>query len=160
LQRWAILWGLRVVLTNATGSLAAINLAGPMAREVLRPLCDSDLDLSEAAFPYLGVRAGRVLGVRVRLLRVGFVGELGYEFHVPSYSAGLIWDRLLEAGRAHQIRPFGVEAQRVLRLEKGHVLIGQDTDGLTHPVEAGLEWVVKRDKPFFVGQRSLAILER
>ena len=160
LQRWAILWGLRVVLTNATGSLAAINLAGPQAREVLRPLCDPDLDLGGAAFPYLGVRAGRVLGVPVRLLRVGFVGELGYEIHIPSYSAGLIWDRLLAAGRAHQIRPFGVEAQRVLRLEKGHVIIGQDTDGLTHPVEAGLEWAVRKDKPFFVGQRSLAILER
>ncbi|HZW29945.1 MAG TPA: 2Fe-2S iron-sulfur cluster-binding protein, partial [Isosphaeraceae bacterium] len=158
LQRWAILWGLPVVLTNATGSLAAINLAGPQAREVLRPLCDSGLDLSAGAFPYLGVRAGRLLGVPARLLRVGFVGELGYEIHIPAYSAGLIWDRLLEAGRSHQIRPFGVEAQRVLRLEKGHVIIGQDTDGLTHPVEAGLGWAVKRDKPFFVGQRSLAIL--
>ncbi len=145
-------------MTNATGSLAAINLAGPQAREVLRPLCDSGLDLSAGAFPYLGVRAGRLLGVPARLLRVGFVGELGYEIHIPAYSAGLIWDRLLEAGRSHQIRPFGVEAQRVLRLEKGHVIIGQDTDGLTHPVEAGLGWAVKRDKPFFVGQRSLAIL--
>jgi sarcosine oxidase subunit alpha len=160
LQRWAIIWGLQVALTNATGSLAAINLAGPQSREVLRPLCDSDLDLSEAVFPYLGVRAGRISGVLVRLLRLGFVGELGYEIHIPSYSAGLIWDRLLEAGRPYRIRPFGVEAQRVLRLEKGHVIIGQDTDGLTHPVEAGLEWAVKRDKPFFVGQRSLAILGR
>jgi sarcosine oxidase subunit alpha len=147
-------------LTNATGHLAAINLAGPRARELLRPLCEPDLDLAESAFPYLGVRAGRVLGVPARLLRVGFVGELGYEIHLPSYSAGLIWDKLLEAGRAHQVRPFGVEAQRVLRLEKGHVIIGQDTDGLTHPLEAGLEWAVKMNKTFFVGQRSLAILAR
>jgi sarcosine oxidase subunit alpha len=160
LQRWAIIWGLRVVLSNATGSIAAINLAGPRAREVLQPLCDPGLDLSQSAFPYLGVRAGRVRGVPARLLRVGFVGELGYEIHIPSYSAGPIWDGLLEAGRAHQIHPFGVEAQRVLRLEKGHVIVGQDTDGLTHPFEAGLEWAVKMDKPFFVGQRSLAILER
>jgi sarcosine oxidase subunit alpha len=160
LQRWAIIWGHGVVLTNATGSMAAINLAGPRAREVLGPLCEPDLNLAEDAFPYLGVRAGRVLGVPARLLRVGFVGELSYEIHIPSYSAGLIWDRLLEAGRAHGIRPFGVEAQRVLRLEKGHVIIGQDTDGLTHPFEAGLDWAVKMDKRFFVGQRSLKILGR
>src|SRR5262249_19268287 len=160
LQRWAIIWGLGVVLTNATGSMAAINLAGPRAREVLGPLCEPDLNLGEDAFPYLGVRAGRVLGVPARLLRVGFVGELGYEIHIPSYSAGPIWDGLLEAGRSHGIRPFGVEAQRVLRLEKGHVIIGQDTDGLTHPFEAGLDWAVKMDKRFFVGQRSLKILGR
>jgi sarcosine oxidase subunit alpha len=160
LQRWAIIWGLGVVLTNATGSMAAINLAGPRAREVLEPLCEPDLKLGEDAFPYLGVRAGRVLGVPARFLRVGFVGELSYEIHIPSYSAGLIWDGLLEAGRTHGIRPFGVEAQRVLRLEKGHVIIGQDTDGLTHPFEAGLDWAVKMDKGFFIGQRSLKILGR
>ncbi len=160
LQRWAILWGLGVVLTNATGSMAAINLAGPRAREVLGPLCEADLNLGADAFPYLGVRTGRVLGVPARVLRVGFVGELGYEIHVPSYSAALIWDGLLEAGRTQGIRPFGVEAQRVLRLEKGHVIIGQDTDGLTHPFEAGLNWAVKMDKRFFIGQRSLKILGR
>jgi sarcosine oxidase subunit alpha len=160
LQRWAIIWGLGVVLTNATGSMAAVNLAGPRAREVLQPLCEPDLDLGQDAFPYLGVRTGRVLGVPARLLRVGFVGEVSYEIHVPSYSAGLIWDGLLGADRKHGIRPFGVEAQRVLRLEKGHVIIGQDTDGLTHPFEAGLDWAVKMDKRFFVGQRSLKILGR
>jgi sarcosine oxidase subunit alpha len=63
-------------------------------------------------------------------------------------------------GAACSLRPFGVEAQRTLRLEKGHLIIGQDTDGLTHPFEAGLDWAVKMDKPFFVGQRSLAALAR
>src|SRR5262249_62017752 len=130
------------------------------ARAVLQPLCDPDLDLGAAAFPYLGVRTARVLGVPARLLRVGFVGELGYEIHIPAYSAGLVWDRLLESGRVHQLRPFGLEAQRVLRLEKGHVIIGQDTDGLTHPPEAGLEWAVQRHTPFLARQRSLGILKR
>ncbi len=55
---------------------------------------------------------------------------------------------------------FGVEAQRVLRLEKGHLIIGQDTDGLTTPIEANLEWAVKMDKPFFIGQRSLQIVAK
>jgi sarcosine oxidase subunit alpha len=66
-----------------------------------------------------------------------------------------LWDALMQAGSAHGIRPFGVEAQRLLRLEKGHIIIGQDTDGLTTPFEAALEWAIKMDKPFFVGQRSL-----
>lgn len=61
---------------------------------------------------------------------------------------------------APAICAFGVEAQRVLRLEKGHPIVGQDTDGLTNPMEAGLGWAVKMDKPFFVGQRSLRIHER
>jgi sarcosine oxidase subunit alpha len=67
---------------------------------------------------------------------------------------------LLDAGKAHGIRPFGVEAQRVLRLEKGHIIVGQDTDGLTNAFEIGAGWAVRMNKPFFIGQRSLRILER
>ncbi|HUY32553.1 MAG TPA: glycine cleavage T C-terminal barrel domain-containing protein [Pirellulales bacterium] len=158
LQRWAIVWRLRVVLANLTGSTAAINLAGPHARRMLAGLCD--FDLSEAAFPYLGLREGTVLDVPARLLRTGFVGEVGYEIHLPAHWAARVWDGLLEAGQASQIRSFGVEAQRVLRLEKGHVIVGQDTDGLTTPIEAGMGWAIKADKPFFVGGRSLAIVGR
>jgi sarcosine oxidase subunit alpha len=156
MQRWAILWGLDVVLVNATGSYGAMNLAGPQSRRILAGL--TEIDVSESAFPYLGVREGAVLGVPARLLRVGFVGELGYEIHVPAHSAAHVWDGLMRAGRSSEIRPFGVEAQRVLRLEKGHVIVSQDTDGLTVPREAHMDWAVKLDKPFFVGQRSLKIL--
>jgi sarcosine oxidase subunit alpha len=105
------------------------------------------------------VREGTVAGVPVRVMRVGFVGELGYELHTPAEHAAHLWDALMEAGREFGIRPFGVEAQRLLRLEKGHIIIGQDTDGLTTPYEAALEWVVRMDKPFFVGQRSLRIIQ-
>lgn len=154
MQRWAILWGLRVTLINVTGATAAMNLAGPQARAILAPL--TDVRLEEAAFPYLGFREGAVAGAPARLLRVGFVGELGYEIHVPSQYGRHVWDAILGAG----VRPFGVEAQRLLRLEKGHLIVGQDTDGLTHPFEAALDWAVKMDKPFFVGQRSLAILSK
>jgi sarcosine oxidase subunit alpha len=91
---------------------------------------------------------------------VGFVGELGYEIHVPFDDAPAVWEALLAAGADEGIVPFGVEAQRQLRLEKGHLIIGQDTDGLTNPLEAGLGRLVQADKPFFVGQRSLAILGR
>ena len=155
MQRWAIRWGSNAVLVNATGHWSAMNLAGPRAREVLARLTDLDL----ANFPYLAVREGKVAGVDARLLRVGFVGELGYEIHVPAGAAPRVWSALLEAGKPYGIRPFGVEAQRLLRLEKGHLIIGQDTDALTNPFEVNLEWALGKNKPFFVGQRSLAIVK-
>lgn len=156
LTRLNAFWRLDVGLVNVTGARAAINLAGPRARAVLAAL--TDVDCSPAAFPYLGVRCGMVAGAPARLLRVGFVGELGYEIHVAASHAALVWEALLSAGRGEDIAPFGVEAQRLLRLEKGHLIVGQDTDGLTNPFAAGLGWAVKMDKPFFVGQRSLRII--
>jgi sarcosine oxidase subunit alpha len=157
LLRLNALWGLDCGLVNVTGHRAGFNFAGPRSREVLQTLCD--IDLSEAAFPYFAVREARIAGAPARLLRVGFVGELGYEIHIPASAAVAVWRALLAAGAAHGIRPFGVEAQRVLRLEKGHLIVGQDTDGLTDPWEANAAWAVSTKKPFFVGQRSLAILK-
>ncbi len=157
LQRLNAQWGLNCALVNITGHRAAFNLAGPLSRSVLQAVCAIDLDTK--AFPYLAVREGSVAGAPARLMRVGFVGELGYEIHVPFSLALHVWNALLDAGREHQIRPFGVEAQRQLRLEKGHLIIGQDTDGLTNPTEANAGWAVKMDKPFFIGQRSLRILD-
>jgi sarcosine oxidase subunit alpha len=158
LTRLNTLWRLQCGIVNVTGHIAAVNLAGPKAREVLATL--TTLSLTEGAFPYLGVREGAVAGIPARVMRVGFVGELGYEIHVPADRAGALWDALTEAGKRHGIRPFGVEAQRLLRLEKGHPIVSQDTDGLTNPFEAGCAWAVRMDKPFFVGQRSLAILAK
>ncbi|MDR0673588.1 MAG: (2Fe-2S)-binding protein [Zoogloeaceae bacterium] len=156
LSRWNILWDLDVTLVNHTGAYAAVNLAGPKSRAVLTRL--TDLDLSDTAFPYLTARVGEVAGIPARLLRVGFVGEWGYEIHAPAHYAAALWDALFAEGKEEGICPFGVEAQRLLRLEKGHVIIGQDSDGLTTPLELNLDWAVKMDKPFFVGQRSLAVI--
>jgi sarcosine oxidase subunit alpha len=156
LLRQNALWGLNCGLVNVTGHRAAFNFAGPLSRDILQAL--TDVDLREASFPFLGVRSGRVAGVAARLLRVGFVGELGYEIHLPAGSAASVWEALYDAGRPRGLRAFGVEAQRVLRLEKGHLIVGQDTDGLTDPFEANARWAVSMQKPFFVGQRSLKIL--
>jgi sarcosine oxidase subunit alpha len=153
LSRWNTLWKMDCGIVNLTGAMAAMNLAGPRAKAVLAGLTDVDLSL-----PYLAVREGNVCGVKARLMRVGFVGEWGVEIHVPAEHGAAVWDALVAAGKPHGIRPFGVEAQRLLRLEKGHIIIGQDTDGLTTPGEAALDWAVKMDKPFFVGQRSLQII--
>jgi sarcosine oxidase subunit alpha len=151
-------WRLDVVVTNVTAAYAGVNIAGPRSREVLSRL--TDLDLSREAFPYLGVRLGKVAGIPARIMRVGFVGELGYEIHVPSSMGEALWDALIAAGRPDGIRPFGVEAQRLLRLEKGHIIVSQDTDGLTNPIEADMAWAISRRKPFFVGGRSIDIQEK
>jgi sarcosine oxidase subunit alpha len=153
------MWQLDVDITNVAAAFAAVNLAGPLARELLTPLC-AGLDLSKKAFPYLAVRQGEVAGMPARLFRVGFVGELGYEIHVPSGYGEALWDKLMEAGRPFDIVPFGVEAQRLLRLEKGHIIVGQDTDGLTIPQEAAMAWAIARRKPYFIGKRALEIQER
>jgi sarcosine oxidase subunit alpha len=102
----------------------------------------------------MGIRTGHVADIPARILRVGFVGELGYEIHVPSGCGEYLWDCLLEAGARWGLARFGVEAQRVLRLEKGHVIVGQDTDGLTNPLEIGMG-ATGPSKPFFVGGAAL-----
>jgi sarcosine oxidase subunit alpha len=153
---WNAQWRLNVDIANVTAAYAGVNIAGPRSREVLQKLC-AGIDLSPQAFPYLGVRMGTVAGVACRLLRVGFVGELGYEVHMPAHYGEHVWDAIMEAGKPLGIRPFGVEAQRVLRLEKGHIIIGQDTDGLTHPYEADMPWAISKAKPFCLGGRSVEI---
>lgn len=158
LTRLALWWNLPVGLTQLTGHYGAINLVGPSAREVLRE--HSDLDLSEDAFPYQGAREAFVSGMPCRLLRVGFVGELGYEIHLAAEHVVPLWRTLLASGARYGIRAFGVAAQKMLRLEKGHIVVGQDTDGLTNALEIEAPWALKMDKPFFVGQRSLRILQR
>jgi sarcosine oxidase subunit alpha len=157
LTQWNAQWRLDVDIANVSAAWAAVNLAGPRSREVLAKI--TGLDLSPEAFPYLAVRTGAVAGIPARLIRVGFVGELGYEIHVPARYGEYLWDEILRAGASSGIRPFGVESQRLLRLEKGHVIVTQDTDGMTHPAEAGMGWAIGRKKPFFVGKRSIEILE-
>ncbi len=151
---WQAQWRLDVDLTNVTAAFGAFSLAGPLARKVLGELC-SDTDLSAAAFPPNAVRLGTVAGVPCRLVRTAFVGELGYELHAPTPMAEALWDAVMRAGIAEGIRPVGVEAQRVLRLEKGHIIIGQDTDGLTLPQEAGLAWAIARKTPGFLGSAAI-----
>jgi len=153
---WNARWQLEVDITNVTAAYAGVNIAGPNARKVLEKQCD-DIDLSAEGFPYMGVRIGHVAGIPARLLRVGFVGELGFEIHVPASMGEALWDALMTVGEEFGIEPFGVEAQRVMRLEKGHIIIGQDTDGLTTPHEADMEWAVAKKKSFYVGKRSVDI---
>jgi sarcosine oxidase subunit alpha len=95
--------------------------------------------------------------VRCLLLRIGFVGELGYEIHFPAAYGEAIWDTVLEAGAPEGIRPFGLEPQRILRLQKQHIIVGQDTDSESTPFGAAMPWAVKLDKEQdFIGKWALA----
>jgi sarcosine oxidase subunit alpha len=158
MMRNAKRWGLNVSLVNATGRFAAMNIAGPRSRDVLQSLTDTDL--SADAFGYMHARQATVAGAPAKLMRVGFVGELGYEVHVPARYGMHVWASLMQAGTGEGIMPFGVEAQRLLRLEKAHVIISQDTDALTSPYDARMDWALAMDKDYFVGQRSLRIIEK
>ncbi len=155
--KWNARWRLDVDIANVTSSWCGVNIAGPDSRKVLETVC-KDVDLSAEAFPYIGIREGTVAGIQARLIRVGFVGELGYEIHVPQHQGEALWDALIEAGKPFDIKPFGVETQRLLRLEKAHVIISQDTDSTTYPEEINMSWAVGKKKPFFVGQKSIDIV--
>ena len=150
---WLVGTGWDVHITNLTAGLAAVNLAGPNARNVLAGL--TDCDLGTKAFPYMACRSAAVAGVEAILMRIGFVGEMGWEIHFPAESGPDLWKALLEAGRKFDIRPFGIEAQRLLRLEKRHVIVGVDSDALTNPYEAGMAWAPKLDKEDFIGRTAL-----
>ncbi len=157
--KWNAQWRLDVDIANVTSAYSAVNIAGPNARKVLAKVC-SDIELDSEAFPYMGVRQGTVAGVAARVIRVGFVGELGYEVHVPQHCGEALWDALIVAGAEFSIEPFGIEAQRILRLEKGHIIIGQDTDAMSNPAEVQMGWAIAKNKPFFVGGRSIQELNK
>ena len=156
---WNAQWRLRVDVLNLTGAFSGLNVTGPKARSVLQAL-ESDIDFSREAFPYLSGREGVFAGVPVRVMRIGFTGELSYELHCPSSLAPALWDAVIAAGKPHGLKPYGLEASRILRLEKGHILIGQDTDAITTPDELGFGWAVSKKKPFFVGKRSIEMRAR
>jgi sarcosine oxidase, subunit alpha len=146
---WNAIWGYDAEIVNVTGALAALNLAGPRSRSALAQLTDADV--SNEAFKYLDAKEIRVAGVPCLALRIGFVGELGYELHCAASVAEHLWDALVAGGA----RPFGLEPQRVLRLEKAHVIVGQDTDSESNLIAAGMPWIVKQDKEDFVGKWAL-----
>jgi len=145
----------RVHVTPVTTAYASMNVAGPQARRLIERVT-TGVDLSNEAFPYMHVRTGQIAGVDDCVLwRIGFTGELSYELHVPAGYGLHVWETLLERGADLGIRAFGVEAQRILRLEKGHFIVGQDTDGLTRAFSAALDWAIKLDKDDFVGKPEL-----
>lgn len=142
-----------VQIKNLSSSFAAVNIAGARSREFMQELVG--IDMSNEAFPYMACRQAEILSVPVTLFRIGFTGELGYEIHFPAEYGESMWEMFLERGEPYGLKPFGVETQRILRLEKGHLLPGVDTDALSDPYGAGAAFAVKEGKKDFVGRAFL-----
>lgn len=153
LRNWADRWNLRAFVIAQTAMLGAINVAGPRARELMERLTDDPIDA--VSLPYPGHREIEVAGIPCRAIRVGFIGELSFELHHPCSLGVELWDALLRAGADLGIRPHGLDALDVLRLEKGHVYLGQDTLPDDHPAKLGMGWAVAMGKPAFVGRAAL-----
>jgi len=146
---------LRVWLTSTTEEWAVIALQGPKSRAILEGLVEG-IDLSPGAMPHMSLREGRACGAKLRLFRVSFTGELGYELNVPSGEAQKVWDAVWAKGQDFGLTPYGTEAMHVLRAEKGYIIVGQETDGTATPDDVGLAWAIGQAKKDFVGKRSLA----
>jgi sarcosine oxidase subunit alpha len=144
---------LSVWLTSTTEQWAVIALQGPSARRVLADLVD--IDIAADALPHMSAASGQICGVPMRLFRVSFTGELGFEVNVPADFGLAVWEAIWDAGQAHGMTPYGTESMHVLRAEKGYIIVGQDTDGTVTPEDAGLSWAIGKNKPDFVGKRSL-----
>lgn len=130
-------------LVNLTDAMGVANIAGPNARKVLEKVADADV--SNDAFPFAAYRAFTVKGrIPVRAMRLGFVGELSYELHVAASWMPALWGLLEEAGKAFGIRNFGVEAQNVLRMEKCHIILGQESEQRTNLLDVGLGFLWDR----------------
>jgi 4-methylaminobutanoate oxidase (formaldehyde-forming) len=141
-------------LTDVTEDFGTLSLMGPRARDVLAAVTDADV--SNASFPFGHVREIAIAGHTIRALRVTYVGELGWELHVPIAATGEVFDALMAAGKTHGIRPVGYRALESLRLEKGYRAWGSDITPNDTPQEAGLGWAVKlRKNTDFVGRRAL-----
>ena len=148
---------LRVAFTPVTDHWATLSLAGPKSRQILS-LLKTDINLSHETFPHLGMRVGQVNGIPVRIYRVSFSGELTYEINAPAGRAVELWDALLKVGATY-ITPFGIESLLLMRLEKGLVHIGTDTDGTTVPEDIGYGKLASGKQADFVGKRSLHLPE-
>jgi sarcosine oxidase, subunit alpha len=144
---------LKVRLTSVTEQWHTFPVVGPKSRDVVGAVF-GELDVSNDAFPFMAWRDTTLDGVHIRVGRVSFSGELAYEVNVIGWYATAVWEKLIAAGEAYGITPYGTETMHVLRAEKGYPIIGQDTDGTITPHDLGMSWAVSKKKPDFIGKRS------
>ncbi|HXB17533.1 MAG TPA: 2Fe-2S iron-sulfur cluster-binding protein [Steroidobacteraceae bacterium] len=144
--------GLDVVLTDVCDQWAQFAVAGPRARDVVASVT-ADLDLTNAAFPFMAVAETRIAGIPGRLFRISFSGELAYELAVPAGAARAAWEAVLAAGSRYGLRPYGLDALNTLRIEKGHVTT-VELNGNTTADDLGFQRMLKKSGDF-VG-RALA----
>jgi len=145
---------LDVSMHSVTDQWAVAAVAGPNSRAVVGAFFDGGLDVRTDALPFMGVASADLGGIPVRIARVSFAGELGYEIGVPADYGTAMWERLQLVGAPYGIGPYGLEAMDYLRIEKGHLVVGMDIDGRVSPLDLGLDALCSTEKDF-VGRRSL-----
>ncbi|CCH88499.1 sarcosine oxidase, alpha subunit [Modestobacter italicus] len=144
---------LEVFCTSVTEQWTTVAVVGPQSRQVIARLAP-DLDVSNEAFPFMTFRETTLAsGVPARICRISFSGELAYEVNVAGWYGLAVWEQVYAAGADLGITPYGTETMHVLRAEKGYPIVGQDTDGTVTPQDAGMAWIVSKQKDF-VGKRS------
>ena len=146
---------LQVLVTPVTSSWANVTVAGPKAWRWLNA-AGFDQSFAPLNTPHMSIRDGQWEGTKVRVLRASFSGELGYEINVPVEQSETAFNRLWELAATFEAVAYGVEALQILRLEKGYIHIGTDTDGTTLPNDIGFGRAIDRKASDFVGRRSLS----
>ncbi|MEL7025775.1 MAG: glycine cleavage T C-terminal barrel domain-containing protein, partial [Pseudomonadota bacterium] len=145
-------WDLQVFTANVTEAKAQIAVVGPKARAVLEQL--GGMDVSDEALPFMAWADGELAGIRARVYRISFSGELSFEIAVDAGQGRAFWDACLEAGRDMSIMAYGTEALHVMRAEKGFIMIGDETDGTVIPQDLGLNWAISKKKDDYLGKRA------
>ncbi len=150
-MNWRKHEGENVTITDITDDYGVLVLAGPLAREVLGQCTTTDL--SNASFRWLTGKVSNVADVDgVRLLRVNYVGELGWELHIPMASVPKVFDTLMAAGKPHGLRLFGTYAMNSLRMEKAYRGWGSELTTEIDMIEASMERFLRLDKEDFIGK--------
>ncbi|MGO1118086.1 GcvT family protein [Rhodovibrionaceae bacterium A322] len=146
--------GMNAQIVDVTSAYAVLSLMGPKARDILQAVTRDDV--SNEAFPFGKVQTVGIAGAAVMALRVTYVGELGWELHLPAEYAVSVYETLNDAGAPHGLRPAGYRAIESLRLEKGYRAWGSDIGPDHTPLESGLGWAVKLRKNIdFKGRKAI-----
>jgi sarcosine oxidase subunit alpha len=144
----------RVLVTNVTSSWGNVTVSGPRAWQLLEA-AGFDAALAPGAMKHMTMRETAHAGIRMRVMRASFNGELGYEINLPALQTQALLDRLWQLGQAFEAVPYGIEALMVMRTEKGFLHVGGDTDGTTLPGDIGMDRGIAKKAANFVGRRSL-----
>jgi sarcosine oxidase subunit alpha len=145
---------LKVLISDVTSQWANFTVAGPRSRELLQKL-DTDINLAADMLGHMQAAQGNIEGIPARVHRISFSGELSFEINIPAAYSNRFMRHLLDLGKDFHLTPYGIEALMILRLEKGYLHVGSDTDGETNPDDVGWGQVVKNKPEDFLGKRSL-----
>jgi sarcosine oxidase subunit alpha len=162
--QWLELWHqtewpeLEVYFSTVTDHWSTMTVSGPNSRKVLEKICN--VDVSNEQFKYMDWIEAEVAGVKARIFRISFTGELSFEINVQANFGMHTWQAVMAAGKAFNITPYGTETMHILRAEKGFIIVGQDTDGSVTPQDLDMDWVVGKKKEFsYIGKRSWSRLD-